>query len=80
MRKESAALVAAADGSQPGDPVKGMNLIVDAVRGEGVCAGKTLPLRLPIGPDAIETMRADCEGKLRICSEWEDIMSATNLE
>ncbi|KAH8703917.1 hypothetical protein BGW36DRAFT_414274 [Talaromyces proteolyticus] len=61
----------AADGNQPGDPRKAAALIVEAVQGEGRCANKQLPERLPLGPDAFKAIRANCEAKLKICDEWE---------
>lgn len=70
----------AADGNQPGDPKKAAELIVEAIRGEGRYEGKTLPLRLPLGPDGFRTVRNNCQEKLKICNEWEEIMSQTNLE
>ncbi|CAI7608372.1 unnamed protein product [Penicillium viridicatum] len=69
----------AADGNQPGDPLKAGALIVEAVRGEGRCTGKELPFRLPLGPDAISAIRGNSQAKLRICDEWEDFASATNF-
>ncbi|KAJ5700318.1 hypothetical protein N7536_003331 [Penicillium majusculum] len=69
----------AADGNQPGDPLKAGALIVEAVRGEGRCTGKELPFRLPLGPDAITAIRENSQAKLRICDEWEDFASATNF-
>lgn len=69
----------AADGNQPGDPLKAGALIVDAVRGEGQCTGKALPVRLPLGPDAISAIRENSQAKLRICDEWEDFASATHF-
>ncbi|KAF7529345.1 hypothetical protein PCG10_008055 [Penicillium crustosum] len=69
----------AADGNQPGDPLKAGALIVDAVRGEGQCTGKELPFRLPLGPDAISAIRENSQAKLKICDEWEDLASATNF-
>lgn len=69
----------AADGNQPGDPLKAGVLIVEAVRGEGRCTGKELPFRLPLGPDAITAIRENSQAKLKICDEWEDFASATNF-
>ncbi|OQE47255.1 hypothetical protein PENCOP_c001G08364 [Penicillium coprophilum] len=69
----------AADGNQPGDPLKAATLIVDAVRGQGRCAGKELPSRLPLGADAIKAIRDDCQAKVKVCDEWEDFASATNF-
>ncbi|KAJ5698001.1 hypothetical protein N7462_000006 [Penicillium macrosclerotiorum] len=69
----------AADGNQPGDPLKAATLIVEAVRGQGRCTGKELPFRLPVGPDAITAIRENSFAKLRICDEWEVFASNTNF-
>ena len=66
-------------GAWPGDVKKACDLIVDAVRGEGSCANKELPLRLPIGSDTFGLMRNDLLRRLQVCDEWEAIMSKTNL-
>jgi NAD(P)-dependent dehydrogenase (short-subunit alcohol dehydrogenase family) len=70
----------AMDGNQLGDPKKAAEVIVEAVRGEGRCEGKTLPPRLPVGPDAIQAIKNNCTEKLKICEEWEAIVSSTNLD
>jgi hypothetical protein len=70
----------AMDGNQLGDPKKAAKVIVEAVRGEGRCEGKTLPPRLPVGPDAIQAIKNNCTEKLKICEEWEEIVSSTNLD
>lgn len=67
-------------GTWPGDAKKGCELVVDAVRGEGSCSGKELPLRLPIGSDTFGIMREDLLKRLQTCDEWEDIMSKTDCE
>jgi len=46
------------DGKQPNDPVRGMEVVVDVVRGEGRAAGKPFPLWLALGVDAIRDIRA----------------------
>lgn len=69
-----------AHGTWPGDARKACDLVVDAVRGEGRCAGKDLPLRLPIGSDTFGIMREDLQKRLQVCDEWEDIMSKTDCE
>lgn len=67
------------NGQQLGDPAKACVLVVDAVKGEGLCQGKELPLRLPIGPDAFEKIRADSKEKLELCDHWDGITSETNF-
>ncbi|KAJ5364260.1 uncharacterized protein N7496_009973 [Penicillium cataractarum] len=69
-----------AHGTWPGDAMKGCELVVDAVRGEGTCSGKELPLRLPVGSDTFGIMRDDLQKRLQVCDEWEDIMSKTDYE
>ncbi|KAK2809246.1 hypothetical protein FQN49_008638, partial [Arthroderma sp. PD_2] len=39
--------------NQPGDPVKGASIIVQALTKSGACEGRELPMRLPLGKDAI---------------------------
>ncbi|KAJ5536591.1 hypothetical protein N7513_009777 [Penicillium frequentans] len=66
-------------GTQAGDPERACELVVEAVRGEGRCAGMKLPLKLPIGPDAFQVIREDCLARLKVCDEWEGITTETNL-
>lgn len=65
---------------QPGDSKKVATIIIDLVRGEGVAEGKTLPDRLPLGPDALLMMRKKAVHNLSICNEWEDIAKSTDLD
>jgi hypothetical protein len=66
------------DGKQPGNPAKGSHLIIDAVLGEGWGKGKELPLRLPLGPDAVMTLEAKARDNLKILEEWREASSSTN--
>ncbi|GBE80232.1 NAD(P)-binding protein [Sparassis crispa] len=56
-----------------GDPKKAMELLVDAVRGEGRAQGKELPLYLPLGRITIDKLRDHCQKLLRDLNEWEDL-------
>jgi len=67
-------------GNQPGDPKKAIEVILDVVKGEGVAAGKAMPERLPLGPDALSAVRKKCVDTLAICNEWEDVIRSTNIE
>lgn len=60
------------DGNQPGDPAKGMELIVDVVRKEGCAVGKEVPLRLPLGQVGIDQLKAKCLATLKMLDEWEE--------
>lgn len=68
-----------ADGNQPGDPRKAVDIVVDLVHGDGVAVGKSWPLRLPLGPDGLQAVRENSRNKLALCDEWESIVGATNF-
>ena len=80
MDKAIAGFVAATNGNQPGDPRKLVERIIDVVKSEGMAAGKPIPQRLPIGPDAMATIKKKCEATLKLCNEWEDLIISTNLD
>ncbi|KAJ5930803.1 hypothetical protein N7466_006296 [Penicillium verhagenii] len=67
------------DGKQPGDPRKAADVILDAVKGQGLCAGRELPPFLPLGPDGVQIIRENLEGRLKVVKEWEEVASATNF-
>jgi len=46
-----------ANNDQAGDPVKGMSLLVDVVKGEGVFKGREMPLWLALGSDSERNYR-----------------------
>lgn len=67
------------DMKQPGDPVMAVERIVDAVRHEGLFkAFPKLPLRIPLGSDALGVMRAACEETLGILDALEDVSRSTD--
>ncbi|EHA20232.1 hypothetical protein ASPNIDRAFT_136287 [Aspergillus niger ATCC 1015] len=68
------------NGNQPGDPRKGAELVVEAVKGEGGCKGMELPLRLPLGSDTFGIVRNSCEELLKVWDEWDGITSKTDIE
>ena len=72
--------VQALHNTQSGDPRKATALVVDMVRAEGKCAGKAMPPRFPLGADAVEKIRENCDKKMQICDEWEDNCSDTRLD
>lgn len=79
MRTAVMAGSAALNGNQPGDPLKAVERIIDVVRGEGTAAGKDFPKRLPLGSDALAVIKKKCLETLRICDEWEAVITSTDL-
>ena len=72
--------VAAVDGNQPGDPEKAAERMVDVVRREGMAAGKEIPLRMPLGRDAMDQVRNKCLNTLKILEEWEPLIVSTDFD
>ncbi|PPQ74487.1 hypothetical protein CVT24_000120 [Panaeolus cyanescens] len=73
-------LYAAYNGKQPGDPRKGVRIIVDMIRGEGYAAGKTFPTGLCLGPDCYQMARESLEDTLARMEEWKDATCSTNFD
>ncbi|KAF1975729.1 NAD(P)-binding protein [Bimuria novae-zelandiae CBS 107.79] len=68
------------DGNQPGDPQKGVEVMIDFVREEGVAKGRVLPERLPLGSDCLSTLRKRAVEDLNTCNEWEDVIRGTDYK
>ncbi|TCD69627.1 hypothetical protein EIP91_006852 [Steccherinum ochraceum] len=62
------------------DPVKGMRILVDVVRGEGKAKGKKWPLYLPLGPEAKDGIEAKVKVVQDVLDEWGDIISDTRID
>ena len=61
----------AMDGSQPNDPARGARAIIQAVEAEDP------PLRLPLGPEAFQMIRAKLDEQRRELDVWEPLGAAT---
>ena len=68
------------DGSQVGDPVEAAERIYEVVTGTGMAAGRETELRLPIGSDCIETVRAKLERVRDNFERFEDLATSTDIK
>ncbi|KAK4094683.1 hypothetical protein Purlil1_1288 [Purpureocillium lilacinum] len=75
---ESRRALTRTDGKQAGDVKKGSNVIVDALTGTGVGAGKKLPVRIVLGKDCEQTIRDKFTSTVRILDEWKDAIRSTD--
>ncbi|PBK63936.1 short chain dehydrogenase [Armillaria solidipes] len=67
------------NGKQPGDPKKGVQVMLDVVRGEGVAQGKEFPNSLLLGSDCFEGVQDQIQGYLKLQKEWEDVSKSTDF-
>jgi hypothetical protein len=67
-------------GNEPGDPAKAVEIMIDLVKGTGVASGKTVPLRVLLGTDGLERIKAKCQETLAICDEWEEVAKSTDIK
>ncbi|KAI8311361.1 hypothetical protein K4K61_012276 [Colletotrichum sp. SAR11_59] len=65
-------------GTEPGDPEKAVERMVELVRGEGMAAGREVPLRVPLGTDGWGRIKKKCEDMVKICEDWEDVAKSTD--
>jgi NAD(P)-dependent dehydrogenase (short-subunit alcohol dehydrogenase family) len=68
------------NGNQPGDVHKCARVIVDVLTKEGVAKGREVPVRLVLGSDCLDVVRAKCESTLKLVREWEDVTVSTMRE
>ncbi|KAM0264141.1 hypothetical protein ACHAQJ_000887 [Trichoderma viride] len=65
-------------GNEPGDADKAVTRMIELVKGTGMAAGKQIPLRVPLGTDGWERIKAKCEETITICEEWEEVAKSTD--
>ncbi|KAK3387886.1 hypothetical protein B0H63DRAFT_542363 [Podospora didyma] len=63
-----------------GDITKLPDTIIDVVKGEGLAKGRPLPMRVILGPDALDVIRQKCSEQLEMIDAWEDVTLSTMLE
>ncbi|TFK50382.1 NAD(P)-binding protein [Heliocybe sulcata] len=80
LRTSAQAFYNSINGTQKGDPVKGMEAVVDVVRGEGRASGKAWPLYLPLGVAAETTIRDKCQRMMGVLGEWQDVIRDVNFD
>ncbi|KAF9035048.1 NAD(P)-binding protein [Hymenopellis radicata] len=73
------AALQAYNGNQPGNPKKGVEVVLDVIRGEGKAAGKTLPTSLLLGSDCLQMVRAETQRHADMQTEWEDVTKSTDF-
>lgn len=66
------------DGNQPGDVKKGCNVVVDALTGTGVGAGKDLPVRVVLGSDCEKAISDKCSSTMQLLDEWREVLRSTD--
>jgi hypothetical protein len=66
-------------GKQPGDPDKGVNVVLDVVRGEGLAEGKVFPTALSLGSDSYNGVKEECEKTLARLEDWKDVSESTDF-
>ncbi|KAL4964466.1 uncharacterized protein BDV14DRAFT_200748 [Aspergillus stella-maris] len=65
---------------QPGDPVKGAQVLVEALTGTGRCVGRRLPARLALGRDALEVIRGSLRTEGEMLDAWEGVIGSTDCD
>ncbi|KAI8272748.1 hypothetical protein K4K60_011899 [Colletotrichum sp. SAR11_57] len=65
-------------GTEPGDPEKAVERMVELVRGEGMAEGREVPLRVPLGTDGWGRIKKKCEDMVKVCEDWEDVAKSTD--
>lgn len=68
------------DNNQPGDVVKGAKVIVDILTQSGAAEGKSVPVRVVLGPDCSSGVREKIEETVKLLDEWDHITTKTNHE
>ena len=74
------ALVGSMDGTQPGDPKKGVERMIDVLKSEGMAKGRGVPLRIPIGSDACQMTREAAMASLKVCDDWAALSTSTDFD
>lgn len=72
-------LTAAYDKHQPGNPEKGVRIVLDIIRGEGLARGKAFPISLQLGSDCYKMVKERSEETLLNLAEWKEVSESTDF-
>ncbi|KAJ1326397.1 (S,S)-butanediol dehydrogenase [Microdochium nivale] len=72
-------IVAGFSGQQPGDPVKGCQVIFDVLTSTGAAQGRELPEFLPLGVDAVDAIKQSAQKTISQVEEWQDLATQTSF-
>ncbi|KAL2207843.1 NAD(P)-binding protein [Sarocladium strictum] len=64
--------------NQPGEVEKGVSIMVDLVRKEGVAEGREVPFRFPLGTDCYEESKNKLDEMVKVAEEWKHIIISTD--
>ncbi|KAJ7465914.1 hypothetical protein FB451DRAFT_1261318 [Mycena latifolia] len=79
MSARANAALLAYDGKQPGDPAKGIEAVLDIVRGEGRATGKAFPSSVALGSDCYRTIKEESEAVLTRLEDWRAVSESTDF-
>ncbi|KAH6682827.1 hypothetical protein B0J14DRAFT_132787 [Halenospora varia] len=81
IKQELAERHASTDGLQPGNPMLAVERILDIARSENLTETqlRNLPLRIPLGSDAIDVMRKKGQETLESIKDWDEFASSTDF-
>ncbi|KAE8361157.1 hypothetical protein BDV27DRAFT_167156 [Aspergillus caelatus] len=65
---------------QPGDPVKGAQVLVEALTKTGRCEGRQLPLRLALGTDSLTAIGRSLKREQEMLDSWREIIASTDCD
>ncbi|KAJ3515673.1 hypothetical protein NLJ89_g1610 [Agrocybe chaxingu] len=74
------AALQAYNGKQPGDPLKGVAVIADVVKGEGGAAGKPFPRSLALGTDCYTGAKQSSLDAIERLEAWKEVSFSTDYE
>jgi hypothetical protein len=79
MRKSATDALSAYNKKQPGDPVKGVSLVLDCITGTGKSAGREVPWHIVLGSDAYKIVTAAVDPFRKEMEEWKTITDSTDF-
>jgi hypothetical protein len=79
MRRATDDALNAYNKKQPGDPVKGVSLVLDCISGTGKAEGKRVPWHICLGSDAYEAITGAIDPFRTEMDEWKAITDTTDF-
>ncbi|KAF8874875.1 hypothetical protein CPB84DRAFT_1829302 [Gymnopilus junonius] len=68
------------NGKQPGNPLKGVEVMVDVVRGEGIAKGKAFPPFVGLGTDFYDIAKQETSKALNYLEDWKEVSFSTDFK